>query len=330
LDFSWAVRNALARIRPTTLVLAELELWPNLVRLSHAGGVRVAIVNGRLSDHSFRGYRRFRWLIAPVLKCLDVVAAQNGEYAERFLALGAKPQAVQVTGSIKFDGAQADRENPATRRLANLAAFGPDDIVFLAGSTQAPEEALAMKTFCALASEHPKLRLVVAPRHPERFAEVAALLDASDFPWQRRSNLLTARRADWRILLVDTVGELAAWWGAATVGFVGGSLSSRGGQNMIEPAAYGVPICFGPNTQNFRDVVASLLSADAAVVVYSGEELTAFVRRTLADPDFAVGLGHRARELVAGQRGATDRTLALLSPVVGVSPLSGALPQRAA
>jgi 3-deoxy-D-manno-octulosonic-acid transferase len=330
LDFSWAVRNALTRIRPTALVLAELELWPNLVRLVHAAGVRVAIVNGRLSDRSFRGYRRARWLIAPLLLRLDLIAAQNDEYANRFLALGARPDAVQVTGSIKFDGAQADRANPATRRLANLAAFSPDDFVFLAGSTQEPEETLAIQTFRALSPEHPRLRLVIAPRHPERFAEVAALLDACGLAWQKRSELLIARRADARILLVDTVGELGAWWGTASVGFVGGSLSSRGGQNMIEPAAYGAPICFGPNTQNFRDVVAALVATDAAVVVRSGEELTAFVRRTLDDQAFAAGLGGRARDLVAQQRGATDRTLALLSPLVGVQPLGCALPQRAA
>ncbi len=330
LDFSWAVRNALERIRPTALVLAELELWPNLVRLSHAAGVQVAIVNGRLSDRSFRGYRRLRWFIAPLLRRLDLIAAQNDEYAARFLELGAKPQAVQVTGSIKFDGAQVDRDNPVTQRLANLAAFSVNDIVFLAGSTQEPEEALAIETFRTLAPEHPRLRLVLAPRHPERFAEVGALLDACGLAWQKRSELLTARRPEARILLVDTIGELGAWWGTANIGFVGGSLSSRGGQNMIEPAAYGVPICFGPNTRNFRDVVVSLLAADAAVVVQSGEELTAFVRRTVADPLFAAGLGGRARDLVARQRGATDRTLALLSPLVGVPPLGGALPQRAA
>jgi 3-deoxy-D-manno-octulosonic-acid transferase len=338
-DFSWAVRRALGRIRPDMLVLAELELWPNLIRLSRAAGVKVAIVNGRLSDRSFRGYRRIRRLIHPLFERTDLIAAQNDEYAERFLALGAKPNSVQVTGSLKFDGAQTDRRNPQTQRLRALAGFAPDDIVFLAGSTQEPEESLALAAFRALSPSHPRLRLVLVPRHPERFAVVAALLDASRVRWQRRSNLPgampTALRGHDsesnmatrgsghgtqysapRVLLVDAVGELGAWWGTAEIGFVGGSLSNRGGQNMIEPAAYGVATSFGPNTQNFRDIVAALLAEKAAVVVHNGDELTAFVGHALDDPEFTAELGQRARAFVASQLGATDRTLTHLLPLL--------------
>ncbi len=334
LDFSWAVRRALARIRPTLLVLAELELWPNMIRVSHAAGVKVAVVNGRLSERSFRGYRRISRLVRPLLERIDVIAAQNEEYAARFLALGGRPQTVLVTGSLKFDGAQTDRRNPQTSRFRALAGFAPDDVVFLAGSTQEPEESLALATFRALAPAHPRLRLVLVPRHPERFAAVASLLDASGIAWQRRSELKwdgfprpsdpLRERSDGlgkpshaaRVLLVDVVGELAAWWGAADIGFVGGSLSNRGGQNMIEPAAYGIAVSFGPNTQNFRDIVAALLSEQAAVVVHNGDELTAFVRRALDDPMFAGELGERAKAFVASQLGATDRTLAHLLPLL--------------
>ncbi len=221
-----------------------------------------------------------------------------------------------MTGSIKFDGAQSDRNNGATARLRNLAAFAPDDAIFLAGSTQEPEEKLAVAAVQALATEYPRLRLVLVPRHPERFAAVAAMLDESGLIWQKRSELLSSRKSDARILLVDSVGELGAWWGVANIGFVGGSLSMRGGQNMIEPAAYGVPISFGPNTQNFRDVVDMLLAANAAAVVHSEEELIGFVRQSLADPAAAAAMGDRARSLVARQRGATQRTVALLSPLV--------------
>jgi 3-deoxy-D-manno-octulosonic-acid transferase len=317
LDFSWAVRRALARIRPNVLVLAELELWPNLIRLSHAAGVKLAIVNGRLSERSFRGYRRIRWLIRPLLERVDLIAAQNGEYAERFMALGARPQTVNVAGSLKFDGAQTDRRNPQTQRLRALAGFARDDIMFLAGSTQEPEESLALAAFRALAPAHPRLRIVLVPRHPDRFAAVAAMLDASGVAWQRRSDLDAAPpNPAARVLLVDAVGELGAWWGTADIGFVGGSLSNRGGQNMIEPAAYGVAVSFGPDTQNFRDIVAALLSEQAAVVVHNGEELTAFVRRALDDRMFAVQLGQRAKAIVASQLGATDRTLAHLLPLL--------------
>lgn len=317
LDFSWAVRNAMRRVRPDVLVLAELELWPNLIRAAGQWGARVAIVNGRLSDRSFRGYGRIRPLVARLLSRIGLIAAQNEEYAQRFLALGASPQAVRVTGSIKFDNAVTDRDNPKTCRLRELAGISPSDIVFLAGSTQHPEEALALDAFRRLSSEWPNLRLVLVPRHPDRFDEVASLLDRSGVCWQRRSSLAgPAADPQARALLVDTVGELGAWWGTAQIALVGGSLSRRGGQNMIEPAAYGAAVAFGPNTWNFRDVVAALLAADAAKVVRSGAEMAEFVRWALASPEEAAAMGLRARQLVERQRGATERTVEALATLL--------------
>jgi 3-deoxy-D-manno-octulosonic-acid transferase len=300
-------------IRPDLLVLAELELWPNLVRAARLQRARIAVVNARLSEKSFRGYRRVRWLTRRTLAHIDLVAAQNEEYADRFRQLGAPESVVEVTGSIKFDGAKTDRANPDTLRLARLAGIHEGDVVFLAGSTQEPEESLALDTFLALAPAHPNLRLVVVPRHPERFDDVADMLNRRGVRWQRRSRL-EADRADpgVRILLVDVVGELGAWWGTAHIAFVGGSLGQRGGQNMIEPAGYGAAVSFGPNTWNFRDVVALFASRRAAQVVHGGPDLTAFVGRCLADPAYAQALGHAARDLVLSQQGAADRTLALL------------------
>jgi 3-deoxy-D-manno-octulosonic-acid transferase len=313
LDFSWAVRRAVARLRPTLLILVELELWPNLIAAARGAGAKVAVVNGRLSDRSFRGYWRLRPLVRRLLSKLDLVAAQNAQYAERFLALGAPDAIVYATGSLKFDGAQTDRANPQTTRLRALAGFQAGDLVFLAGSTQDPEERLAVETYRQLAAAHPRLRLVIVPRHPDRFDEVARLLAATGLAWQRRSDL-DAHPADprARVLLVDRVGELAAWWGTAEVAYVGGSMGSRQGQNMIEPAAYGAAVSFGPKTRNFRDVVAALLEAKAAVVVHDGDELTAFVRRCVDDPGFAAELGARAKRVVVAQLGATKRTADLL------------------
>ena len=301
----------------------------------------MAIVNGRLSQRSFRGYHRIRRWLRSTLDRIDVIAVQTPEYAERFCALGAASDRVTVTGSLKFDGATADRNNLRTQKLRKLAGIAADDVVFLAGSTQDPEERLAIEAYQSLAGEFPRLRLIIVPRHPHRFDEVAALLDRSGVDWQRRTHLVdplapgsaggfsplrpdsaidppaepgangpsrklaatggplppAARRPP--ILLIDTIGELGAWWGTAAIGFVGGSLfSSRGGQNMIEPAAYGVATCFGPNTQNFRDVVELLLNNLAAVRVNSGDELTAFVRRCLENPHYATELGHNAEAIV--------------------------------
>lgn len=317
LDFSWAVQAALRRIRPSCLVLTELELWPNLIAAARRHGARVAIVNGRLSEHSFRGYHCVRWFAASMLGRLDSILAQNQEYAERFLALGAPASRVHVTGSLKFDGAQTDRGNAATLRLRQLAGIADGDVVFLAGSTQSGEETAALEAYRALAQEYSRLRLILVPRHPERFNAVAEELDRAELPWQRRSHLeADGGDGNARILLVDTIGELGAWWGAAHIAFVGGSLSSRGGQNMIEPAAYGAAVCFGPNTRNFRDIVAMLLDRQAAVVVPDAEELTAFVRRCLEEPRYVEKLGQRARALVADQLGATHRTLELLETLV--------------
>jgi len=333
LDFSWAVHQAMRRIRPKLLVLAELELWPNLIQSARRHGVKTMIVNGRLSENSFRGYQRIRPLMRHLLRSVDLIAVQNATYADRFRQLGAEETTLHVTGSIKFDGAQTDRNNPTTRQLKALAGITDDDVVFLAGSTQAPEESLALATYQTLRTTFPQLRLILVPRHPDRFNAVADLLDASGLAWQRRTqlderneksnagnaNLATGNKTpdktpskNARILLVDGVGELGAWWGTAHIAFVGGSMGQRGGQNMIEPAGYGAAISFGPNTKNFRNEVAMLREADAATIVQNGEELTAFVKQCLENPDFAQQQGQRAREVVAQQLGATDRTIKLM------------------
>ena len=318
------------------LVLAELELWPNLIRAAKQQGARVAIINGRMSDKSFPRYRRIRPLVAHLLRKIDYIAVQNVESAARFQKLGAPADRVHITGSLKFDGAETDRGNPRTTALRRLAAFADDDIIFLAGSTQEPEEQIAIDIYRRLAAEQPRLRLVLVPRHPERFESVAKLLDASELPWVRRTQLEpspspslqgrgmnNSRDATHRrpIVLVDTVGELGAWWGTAAIAFVGGSFGSRGGQNMIEPAAYGAAVAFGPNTWNFRDIVGSLQSADAAVVVRNRVELEAFVRRCLEEPHYAAELGSRSQNLVKGQLGATRRTLARLESLLSVEAI---------
>jgi 3-deoxy-D-manno-octulosonic-acid transferase len=317
LDFSWATRRAMQRVRPSLLVLAELELWPNLIIAAKEQGARVAIINGRLSDNSFRGYRRAKWLVGRVLGMVDLVAAQDATTAGRFRNLrhanrGAANDAVVVTGSLKYDGAETNRANARTKSLQTLAAITIDDIVWLIGSTQSPEEEMAVRLYAELRQRHQELRLVIVPRHPERFDEVARVLDDSGLPWHRRSQLEATLPVPQSIILVDTVGELGAWWGTASIGFVGGSFGDRGGQNMIEPAAYGVATCFGPNTWNFRDIVAALLNADAAEVVHDEASLEEFVARCLDEPEFARALGERARGFVASQLGATKRTVDLL------------------
>jgi 3-deoxy-D-manno-octulosonic-acid transferase len=317
LDFSWAVRTAMRRIRPSALVLTELELWPNLVWAARRSGARVAVVNGRLSEHSFAGYRRIRSLVRGLMSKIDLVAVQDSTYAGRFRELGARPESLHVTGSMKYDGAQSDRNNPLTKRLRSLSGIREDQTVFLAGSTQEPEEEVSLAVYRQLVERWPTLRLVIVPRHPERFEAVAKLIEASGLPWQRRTRLeIEGPRPNTRVLLIDAVGELGAWWGTAQIAFVGGSLGNRGGQNMIEPAAYGAAVSFGPNTRNFRDIVDTMLAHHAAVVVRDQQELTAFVSRCLEESGYAAELGSQARRLVADQLGATERTARLLANLV--------------
>jgi 3-deoxy-D-manno-octulosonic-acid transferase len=248
---------------------------------------------------------------------------------------------VHITGSLKFDGASTHRQNAKTRELASLIDIAPSDVVFLAGSTQAPEEELAIAAFRELSPKHPQLRLILVPRHKERFDAVAEVLDRSGLPWLRRSRVGQASRLPVqpssiehpassiqqetgkrdacptpRILLVDTIGELGAWWGTAHIAYVGGSMGTRGGQNMVEPAAYGAAVAFGPNTWNFRDIVQQLLEAEAAIVVPDGAALTAFVRRCLEEPRFRDALGAKAQRLVQSQLGATRKTVDLLDQLL--------------
>ena len=312
LDFTWAVRRVLDRVRPDMLVLGELELWPNLLACTRARGIPIVVANARMSPRSFRGYRRIAPLVRRMLGRTSLVIARSTDDAERFRVLGAGE--VVVAGSMKFDGVGGDRADPQVARLRQLAGFAADDIVFLAGSTQAPEESLAIEALAALAAHHPRLRLVIVPRHVERTTEIASLLDASGMPWRRRSRLdAEPPRAAPRILLVDTTGELGWWWGTAAIAFVGGSLDGkRGGQNMLEPAAYGAAVCFGPHTRNFTNEVRVLLEAGAATVVHSGADLSAFVRRCLDEPAFAVEQGRRAAAVIATHRGATAATARLI------------------
>jgi 3-deoxy-D-manno-octulosonic-acid transferase len=328
LDFSWGVSAALDRVRPSALVLAELELWPNLIGLARKRGIPVAVVNGRMSERSFRGYRRLRPLVRWLLGRLSLIAVQSETYAERFRQLGARPEVVQVTGSMKFDGAETNRNNNDTVALRLVADIDESNIVLIGGSTQEPEERYLLNVYRKLSPAYPQLRLILVPRHPDRFAAVAKLLDNSGIPWQLRTNLdensrrsTTARETTPRILLVNRMGELRAWWGMATIAFVGGSFGDREGQNMIEPAAYAATVAVGPRTRNFRDVVAMLLEADAITVVHHAVDLEHFVRRCLEHPEEAAAQGARARQVVMSQLGATRRTAELLLPLLNFDSL---------
>lgn len=320
LDFSWAVRRAIARIRPTVLALVELELWPNLIEAAKRAGAAVAIINGRLSARSHRGYRRFRPVLRPTLDLIDVVAAQSQEYADRFVDLGVPTDRLRITGSVKYDGLEAVRDNPRTGALREAFGLSPLDVVFVAGSTMEGEEDAALAAYRAAKTRHRRLRLILVPRHQERFDEVARfLLDQGERLIRRsRPGAIFGEGADAPVVLVDSIGELKAVWGLADAAFVGGSLlPGRGGQNMIEPAAYGAPLLFGPHTHHFRDTVEHLLDLEAARVVKDANDLIRALGEDLDDPETAAERGAAAKAFVLAQHGASARTLAELDRLVG-------------
>lgn len=321
LDFTWAVKQAMERVKPSLIVLVELEIWPNFILEASARSIPLVLINGRMSERSFRGYRRIRWLMRGLWKGFAKIAVQAEEYRRRLVELGAPEERLVVTGSTKYDGLETDRLNSRTQEIRQGFRLRDDEIVFMSGSTQAPEESYAIETWLALRGCYPQLRLVLVPRHQERFEEVAALVEARGLPLVRRSRIKAGNATvaspesggGCEVLLLDTLGELGAAWGLADIAFVGGSLTPRGGQNMIEPAAYAAAVLFGPNTSNFRQVVELLLAEQAALVVQSPEDLTRQVGRLLENPDLARNLGESAQQLVQQQQGATAHTVQLIA-----------------
>jgi 3-deoxy-D-manno-octulosonic-acid transferase len=245
-----------------------------------------------------------------MLRQFSLLAVQTEEYARNVIGLGAAPEQVRVTGNIKFDGVLTDRHNPRTRELRRLLGVTDEDLVWVAGSTQAPEEEIVLDVYQRVRAEHPALRLFLVPRQKDRFDEVARLLERRGVPFTRRSSVHDPRSS---VVLVDTIGELGPLWGLADVAFVGGSLDGRrGGQNMIEPAAFGAAVVFGPHVWNFRDTAARLVGAGAACQVADGAELETSVAPLLADAVERQRMGAAARDFVFGQQGATERTVDLL------------------
>jgi 3-deoxy-D-manno-octulosonic-acid transferase len=321
LDFSWSTRRAVEQIRPTVLALVELELWPNLIRAAKQAGAKVAIINARLSSRSYRGYRRLKGPLGTTLLRIDAVAAQDDEYARRFVELGIPKERISVTGSVKFDGLESDRNNARTQSLRYTLGLSPSDLVFVAGSTMEGEEEAVLSAYRAARQQHPSLRLILVPRHAERFEAVASWLEGQGETVVRRSQIpdggLPKCPGTPPTILIDTLGELGAVWGLADVAFVGGSLlPGRGGQNMMEPAAYGASVMFGPHTANFRETVEQLLARNGARRVSDPDSLRRSLLEDLNDPEAAAARGEAGRKFVLAQNGASGRTLLTLDRLV--------------
>jgi 3-deoxy-D-manno-octulosonic-acid transferase len=310
MDFAFAVRSYLRALRPELIVLAETEFWPNFLRLAHASGANVAVVNARISDRSWPKYRRFRVALKRMLAQIDLFLPQTEQDSERLQAMGAPSERVRVTGNLKFDVALPSPPAIVETLRASLSAesAGP---VLVCGSTVEGEEPVLLRAFQNVRAQHPRAVMILAPRHPERFDGVANLVAQTGLPFCRRSQWHGESLAT-GVLLLDSLGELAALYAVADIAFVGGSLIPHGGgHNIIEPAQHGVAIVTGTEMKNFRDVVAQFQNRDAVRVV-TPSELGLTFARLLANDAERQALGQRAQETVRSQMGATARTMEAL------------------
>ena len=315
LDFAFAIRPYLRRLRPQLVVIAETELWPNFLRLAHTQGARVAIINARISDRSWPGYRRFRFLLKRIFRSVDLVLAQTEEDARRLAQLGAPAARLHTTGNLKFD-VPAPALPPLVDSLRKALAESGATPVLVCGSTVAEEEPLLLRAFENILASYPQAVMILAPRHPERFGEVSRLLERLGIRFFKRS-LWAGEAVAGGVLLVDTIGELAALYSLADIAFVGGSLVPRGGHNIIEPAQHGVAIMVGPHTEDFRDIVRLFQSHDALRVVGPAELPLVFME-LISNQGARTALGERAAAILRSQTGATARTAeALLELLAG-------------
>jgi 3-deoxy-D-manno-octulosonic-acid transferase len=314
IDFTTSVRRFLDHHRPRLFAAMETEIWPNVTRLSRARGLKLMLANGRLSDRSFPRYLAIRPLVRRILRHYDRVLVRDDGDRKRFIAIGAPPDAVETTGNVKFDFAMNDEPLEIRPQIESLIAGRR---VLILGSTREGEEELILPLLGDFIEKNNAF-VIIAPRKPERFDLVAAMM-----PMVRRTQLGTRHSAPGTVLLLDSVGELTRIYPFATVAFVGGSLVPSGGHNPIEPAAAGVPVCFGPHMTNFREIASTFLESDAAVEVRSPAELIAFATRMFDDPTARAAYGERARRTVEQNRGAAARTAQRIVELLGPTlPLS--------
>jgi 3-deoxy-D-manno-octulosonic-acid transferase len=310
LDLPWAVRSWLRALNPALMVLAETEFWPNLLTCCFRRNTPVAVVNARISDRSWPRYRRLRGLWSPWLSMLTAALAQTELDAERLKQLGCAN--ATVCGNLKFD-IRSTQEAEATRLLRKNPAAGLRLVV--AGSTLEGEEALLLAAWLELLAANPNLAMILAPRHPERFAAVATLLERSGIKWRRRSEWTTGSLGPGEILLLDSIGELASVYSLASVAFVGGSLVPAGGHNPLEPAQFGIPIVMGEHFFNFR-AIGDVLLEHEALKIATPQNLAATIASLLSDEPGAKQMGLRAREVFEGQAGATNRSVRALQQIL--------------
>ena len=311
LDVSFIVRHVLKRINPSLFIIAETEIWPNLISQLYKQNIPIVTVNGRISDSSYSGYSAIKYIIRPILRKVSIFLLQSDTDASRLESLGVAKEKIQVTGNLKFDinlNAGLELNASAYRQKLMLNA---EDKLWVCGSTHAGEEELILKTYKELLLVYPKLKLLLAPRHPERSKDIAAVASSMKFMPIFTSSISEASPTciDNPVFILDTIGQLFNYYACADIVFVGGSLIKKGGHNILEPASLKKPIIFGPYMFNFRDITDLFMQYKAGIMVSNARELTLKVKELLSNNLLAKDLGQRAYELIRKNSGATGKNI---------------------
>ena len=319
-DWRWTVRRALKAVNPAVVLIMETELWPNFLRECKTREIPVALVNGRISRQSYRRYRLIKSFLRRVLSSLSIAVMQSETDAQRLEDLGMLKDKLFTAGNLKFDAELGGELTEKTEELRTRFAFDRRVPLILAASTHAPEEQIILESIQKLRQKQP-VRLMLAPRHPERFNEVASLLQKSGLAWTRRTNARDPNDANSAVVLLDTIGELPATYALADIVFVGGSIVDKGGHNVLEPAAAGAAVVTGAHTHNFHAIVELMNEASALVQLpplegaAASDEIAYVFEKLLASPADREELGRRAKQLITANQGAADRTMQLIAPL---------------
>ena len=310
-DLSFITRKVMGYIKPVFLILTETELWPNLILAAHKMNSKIFLVNGRISDSSFKRYRIAKALLAPVLRNIDLLCMQTQEYKERIVSLGAHRSRTVVSGNMKFDSAFLDDVSDQHREmLKEILCLHSGERLMVAGSTHPGEEDIMLSAYNKLKTQFTGLRLIIAPRHIERAHDITQIakrlrLESALFSCLAKGGRVSPEN----IIILDVIGKLKDIYSIAEIVFVGGSMVKRGGQNIVEPAVFAKPIVVGPYTYNFRDIIDMFLEKQAVMIAETEGFLVGVIDGLLKDRDLAKRLGQRARSVVESNRGAAERTL---------------------
>ncbi|MBI5681794.1 MAG: 3-deoxy-D-manno-octulosonic acid transferase [Deltaproteobacteria bacterium] len=320
LDFSWAVKRVIDKIKPIAFIVVEKEVWPNILNILGRRNIPVIVVNGKVSNRSFKRYNLFRFFFKRVFKNISFFCAQRIKDYERITALGIEPERVSITGNVKFDMETSELTDDGKKSIMQALGIKTSDTVFIAGSTHRGEEEIILDAFDKLKREMQNLKLIIAPRHPERFKEVEDLIRAKGFSILKRSETLRSPLSALRsfdVILLDTMGELGMIYALASAAFVGGSfLSDVGGHNLLEPALYKKPVLFGPYIYTFSEGADILTKGGGGIMAKDRKGLEERLKQLFLHPDIAQEIGKAGYVILQANRGATEKSLAVITKML--------------